>query len=205
MKTVALVAQKGGTGKSTLAIHLAVCASLRGKSVALVELDNQDTIKEWRAVRASDDLEVVSARAQDLPRLMAEAKKQRADLVILDTAGRADTIAEQVIAAADVVLIPCRPFANDLRATPRTVAQVKAVKKKGQRAFIVLNSCPVQGTRHEEARGALETLLTLAPVDVHYYMAFADALNDGRSVEEYDPKSKASQEIGALYDWMMLV
>lgn len=205
MKTVALVAQKGGTGKSTLAIHLAVCASRRGKAVALVELDNQDTIKEWRAERTSDDLEVVSARAQDLPRLLADAKKQRADLVILDTAGRADTIAEQVIAAADVVLIPCRPFANDMRATPRTVAQVKAVKKKGQHAFIVLSSCPVQGTRHEEARAALAPLLSVAPVDVHYYMAFADALNDGRSVEEYDPKSKAAQEIGALYDWVMSV
>ena len=48
-------------------------------------------------------------------------------------------------------------------------------------------------------------MLPVAPVDVHYYMAFADALNDGRSVEEYDPKSKAAQEIGALYDWVMSV
>ena len=63
MKTVALVAQKGGTGKSMLAIHLAVCASRRGHLVALIELDQQDTVKEWRAVRATDDLEVVSAQA----------------------------------------------------------------------------------------------------------------------------------------------
>jgi chromosome partitioning protein len=205
MKTVALIAQKGGTGKSTLAIHLTVCAHRRGKAVALIELDQQDTVKEWRAERASDDLEVVSARAQDLPRLLADAKKQRADLVIIDTAGRVDTIAEQVIASADVVLIPCRPFANDLRATPRTVKQIKAVEKKGQRAFVVLNSCPVQGTRHKEARAALAPLLPVAPIDVHYYMAFADALNDGRSVEEYEPNGKAAQEVGALYDWLMRV
>jgi chromosome partitioning protein len=205
MKTVALVAQKGGTGKSMLAIHLAVCASRRGLSVALIELDQQGTVKEWREVRASDDLEVVSAQVKDLPRLLADAKKQRADLVVLDTAGRVDTIAEQVISAADLVLVPCRPFASDVRATPRTITQIKAVRKKDPRAFVVLNSCPIQGTRHKEARAALAPLLPVAPVELHYYMAFADAQNDGRSVEEYEPNGKAAQEIGLLFDWMMSV
>jgi chromosome partitioning protein len=205
MKTVALVTQKGGSGKSTIAVHLAVCAARRGKAVALVDLDPQSSVADWRAERKTEDVEVVPCRVQELPALLASAKKQGADLVILDTAGRADSSVEQVIEVADVVLIPCRPSPNDLRATPRTIEQVTRAAKRGAKAFLVLNACPVQGSRHEEARAALSPLLPVAPVALHQYVIYADAVNDGLSVEESEPKSKAAQEIAALYEWLVAV
>lgn len=201
MKTVALVAQKGGTGKSTIAVHLGVCASRQDKSVAIVDLDPQASVASWAERRLADDVSVVQARIQELPRLLGDAKSQGADLVIIDTAGRADTVAMQVMELSDVVLVPCRPFINDLEASRRTAEQVKTARPK--RAAFVLNAVPAAGTRHIEARVALEPLLSVAPVHLHQYVAFGDAMNDGRSVEELDPHGKAAHEIRLLYRWLM--
>jgi chromosome partitioning protein len=203
MKTVALIAQKGGSGKSTLVAHLAVCASRQKQSVAVIDLDPQGSVAAWGERRAGDDIAVVSARIQELAGLLANAKEQGADLVLIDTAGRADEVAAQVMEAVDLVLIPCRPFINDVEASQETVAQVQ--KARVRRAAFVLNAVPVQGSRQQEARDALESLLPVAPVELHHYVAYGDALNDGRSVEELDPKGKAAQEVRALYEWLILV
>lgn len=219
MKTIALVAQKGGTGKSTLAMHLAVCAGLDGKSVALIDLDPQATVTEWGEARKErlrqarengeepedDPLEgaVVPARAQELPGLLATAKKQGAHYVIVDTAGRMDVTSANAVELADVVLVPCRASFPDLKASIGTAEQVR--KARAKKAFFVLNAIPAQGIRQVEAREALRELLPVAPVELHHYVAYGDALNDGRSVEELEPSGKAATEIRALYAWLKKV
>ncbi len=219
MRTIALVAQKGGTGKSTIGMHLAVCACFDGQSVALVDLDPQSTVRDWadarkerqRAAREAgeeigdDPLEgaVVSARAQELPGILKRAKEQGADWVILDTAGRMDVTGATALELADVVLVPCRASFPDLKACLGTVEQVR--KAKPRKAFFVLNAVPAQGMRHVEAREALEGMLPVSPVELHHYVAYGDALNDGRSVEELDPKGKAAREMRALYGWLSKV
>lgn len=200
MKTVALVTQKGGTGKSTLAVHLAVTASRRGQLVALIDLDPQASASLWAERRGKDDFAVVTARAADLPGLLDNARQQGADLVLIDTAGRADVTTTAAIEAADLVLIPARPSLYDLAASTTTAAQVK-----GRNAAFVLNAVPTRGTRADEARAALADLLPVAPVHLHQLVAYSDALNDGRSVEELDPYGKAAEEIRALYDWLINV
>ena len=75
MKTVALLTEKGGTGKSTLAVHLAVCAGRQGKTVAAIDLDPQASAASWCERRAGGDIAVVAAKVQELPRLLAEARK----------------------------------------------------------------------------------------------------------------------------------
>ena len=201
MRVVSLIAQKGGTGKSTIAAHLAVCAARQGQTVALVDLDPQGSVLAWSERRTADDVTVVAARIQELPGILADAKEQGADLVVVDTAGRADTIATQVMGASDVVLVPCRPFINDLEASRRTAEQVKAARPP--RAAFVVNGAPAQGSRHVEAISALETLMPVAPVVLHHLVAFGDALADGRSVEELDPEGKAALEIRQLYRWIV--
>jgi chromosome partitioning protein len=210
MLTVAFAAQKGGTGKSTLAVHLAVCAARKRKTVALIDLDGlQNNALGWSARRAKEramrgaleDVAAFGARPQELGGMIARAKEQHVDLLILDSPGRADVTAAHVMAAADVVLIPCRPFSYDLEASVETAAEVK--RTKVAHAFFVLNAIPARGTRHIEARAALAPLLPVCPVELHHYLAFGDALNDGRSVEELDPKGKAAAEIRALYRWLM--
>jgi chromosome partitioning protein len=201
MKTIALMTEKGGTGKSTLAVHLAVCAARQGKAVAVIDLDPQESTASWCERRASGDIAVVAAKAQELPRLLAEARKQGADLVLIDTAGRSDVTTAHVIEVTDLMLIPCRPSIYDLEASQRTATQIK--KAGGKRAAFVLNAVPPRGTRAQEAREALESVLEVSPVELHQLVAYSDALNDGRSVEEMEPTGKAAAEIRALYKWLI--
>lgn len=201
MKTIALVTQKGGTGKSTIAVHLAVAARRHGKVVAVIDIDPQGSAKLWAEKRGRDDLAVISARAAELPRLLEEARRQGADFVLIDTAGHMNVSSAAVIQSADIVLIPCRASLYDMDASAETAAQVR--KAGGKQAAFVLNAVPSRGTRADEAREVLKAILPVSPVEVHNLVAFSDALNDGRSVEELDPHGKAAEEIRALYDWLM--
>ena len=201
MKTVALMTEKGGTGKSTLAVHLAVCAARQGKAVAVIDLDPQASAASWCERRAAGDIAVVAAKAQELPRLLAEARKQGADLVLIDTAGRSDVTTAHVIEVTDLMLIPCRPSIYDLEASQRTATQIR--KAGGKRAAFVLNAVPSRGSRAQEAREALQSVLEVSPVELHQLVAYSDALNDGRSVEEMEPTGKAAAEIRALYKWLI--
>jgi chromosome partitioning protein len=201
MKTIALVTEKGGTGKSTVAVHLAVCALRQGKSVAVIDLDPQASARHWVERRISNDIAVVSATSQELPRLLEGARKQHADLVVIDTAGRSDVTTGHVIEAADLLLIPCRPSIYDLEASQRTAEQIK--KAGGKKAVFVLNAVQSRGVRAQEAREALQGMFPVAPVELHQLVAYSDALNDGRSVEEMEPYGKAALEIRALYDWFI--
>ena len=201
MKTIALITEKGGTGKSTIAVHLAIAARRQGKIVAVIDLDPQASAQLWCQRRGSQDLAVVSARAAELPRLLDEARRQGADFILIDTAGHADVSADAVMQSADIVLIPCRPSLYDLDAGAKTAAKVRKAGVKT--AAFVLNAVPPRGTRAEEAREALRDVLPVAPVELHNLVAFSDALNDGRSVEELDPHGRAAEEIRALYKWLI--
>jgi len=207
MKTFALVTQKGGVGKSTLAVHLAVAASRQGQIALIIDLDPQASAANWAERRKQDgrrpDLAVVPARAAELSRLLNEARQQGANFVVIDTAGYNDVTARAVIQVADMVLIPCRPSIVDIEVVAETATQfMRAGGKKG--AFI-LNAVQPRGVRADEAREALRDLLPVAPVDIHNLVAYSDAFNDGRSVEEFDPTSKAAEEIRALYQWLVTV
>jgi chromosome partitioning protein len=201
MKTIALLTEKGGGGKSTLAVHLAVCALKQGKAVAVIDLDPQASARQWAERRTGDDLSVVSATAPELPRLLEDARAQGADIVVIDTPGRTDVTTARVIESADLVLIPCRPSIYDLEASRKTAEQIK--NAGGRRGAFVLNAVPPRGSRAQEAREALQEILPVAPVELHQLVAYSDALNDGRSVEELAPHGKAAQEIRALYDWLV--
>jgi chromosome partitioning protein len=201
MKTIALLSQKGGSGKSIIATHLAVCAMRDGKAVAIFDIDPQASALSWAQRRKAESLPVVKATSVQLPGLLKNAEEQRADLIIIDTAGRSDIAAAHVIEAADLVLIPCRPSAADLDAIQDTIRLVTHGQSK--RAAVVLNQIPTRGSMGEEARAAIAERMSVAPVDLYMRSACSRAWNDGRSVEEYDPKGKAAAEIKALYRWIL--
>jgi chromosome partitioning protein len=201
MKTIALVTQKGGSGKSTIAVHLAVAAIRQGVLAAIIDLDPQGSASLWAQRRGNDDLAVVAARPAELPGLLANARSQKAALVLIDTAGRDDVTADAVIQLANIVLIPCRPSLYDIGASAATADKVR--RAGGKKAAFVLNGVPPTGNREAEAREALGDVLPVAPVSIHNRVAYSDALNDGRSVEELDPHSKAAEEIRTLYNWII--
>lgn len=201
MKAVALISQKGGTGKSTLATHLAVCAERHHQSVALFDIDSQASAYKWNQRRRAETPLVVKVAPAQLPTLIQQAQLQHADLILIDTAGRSDVATRHALQVADFVLVPCRPAAADLDALEDTLRLIKLHPNK--QAAVVLNAAPVRGSMAEDARIAIAEHLEVAPVVLCQRSAYANAWIDGRSVEEYDPDGKAAAEIRALYRWLI--
>jgi chromosome partitioning protein len=202
MKTVAIVSQKGGSGKTTVAVHLAVCAELAGKTAAIIDLDPQASAVEWRSRREADTPEVITSTPERLAALLKSAEENDADLMIIDTAPHSDRAAVIAANLADLVLIPCRPSAFDVAAIGTTLSLLK-LNKSLDRTAILLNAAPARGSMTDAAEAGLAEIVPVVPVRLHQRAAYSHAINSGHSVEEYDPHGKAAEEIRALYKWIM--
>jgi len=205
MKVVTILAQKGGSGKTTLALHLAVTAALEGKSVVIVDVDPQNSAGDWWRAREAAEPALVECEARALPEVIKAAKSDGVDLVIIDTAPHSGAEASQAARSADLVLIPTRPSILDLRAIGSTVDIVKGI---GAQAAVVLNACPPSRGFGEpsivhEARVGLEVYkIQVCPIAITQRAAMSHALIDGRSVIEYEPRGKAAYELVKLWCWV---
>lgn len=202
MKTIAIISQKGGSGKTTIAVHLAVCAERTHKRAAIIDLDPQASALEWQSRRKADTPEVITATPEQLSGLLHKAQKNGADLMIIDTAPHSDRAATVAAELADLVLIPCRPAAFDVAAIGTTLNLLKLIKDRASIA-ILLNAVPSRGSLTDEAETGLSQWAPVVPVRMYHRAAYSHATNDGRSVEEYDPHGKAAEEIRALHHWIM--
>ena len=153
MLSIGFLAQKGGAGKTTLAVHLAVLAG----DALLVDLDPQRSAAEWWETRSAELPELAVGEARDLKSALASS--QRA-WVVVDTAPHAAEDARTVASLVDLVVIPTRPAILDLRAIRATV---EIISRAGARAVVVLNACPVARTV-AEASIVTEARQALAPV-----------------------------------------
>ena len=197
MKTIAIISQKGGAGKTTLALHLAVAAELDGQRAAVIDLDPQASAASWGDSRSEDNPAVVSAQATRLTNVLEAAQEAGAKLAVIDTAPHSESAALSAARAADLVLIPCRPAILDLRAISNTVDLVKLA---GANACIVLNAVPPRGTLADEAAEAVSSYgVNLLPVRVGQRAAFIHALTAGQTAQEYEPQGKAAAESQKLY------
>lgn len=200
MKTVAIISQKGGAGKTTVAIHLAVAAEQRGLRAAVFDLDPQASATSWSDKRHLPTPAVVAAQAPRLPNLLDQAASQAADLILIDSAPNADAASLAAARVAEVILIPCRPAAFDLDAIGTTL-NLAAVANKP--AWVLLNAVPSHGRLGEEAAIALtQGGVQVVPLTLHQLVAFTHAVNDGRTAQEYDPQSRAATEVTALFTWL---
>ena len=121
MRVLAFVTQKGGTGKSSLAVSLAVAAQEAGTRSYLLDLDQQGTAKSWYERREAEAPEVAAIEANRVPAALAALKKQRVQLVIIDTPGVDSPATVAAMQAADLCAIPARPSIADIEATRPTV------------------------------------------------------------------------------------
>jgi len=202
MQTISLLAQKGGTGKTTLALSLAVAAVQAGRTVAVIDLDPQASAGNWADRRALKEAPaVVSAHVPRLQSVIDTARQNGVDLLLIDTPGKSEQAALAAAKAADLVLIPCRPQIYDIE----TLAATKEIIELagGRPAFVILNAVPPQGRRHEEAKAAIEEMgLAVCPAAFVQRAAFGDAPNAGQSAAEFEPDGKAAQEISLVYKFV---
>lgn len=197
MKTLAMISQKGGSGKTTIAVHVAVCAAQRKLKTAIIDIDPQRSAYQWNQSRPDGmKLDAVTANASQLAALLAKAKAGGIDLAIIDSAPHSDSEAAIAAQLADYVLIPCRPARFDLDAIASTVDIAKAANTP---AAVVINAAP-RGRLADEARAALQRQgVTVLDLVLHQRAAYSHAVIDGRSVHEYEPEGKAAAEIDDLY------
>ena len=200
MYVVTLVTQKGGSGKSTLTVGLAVAAMEDADRVAVIEADLQGTVSSWRrrrtnpyprVDRVADRVEIERA----IPRLRAEGVR----LAIIDTAATNNNLSSCAISVADFCLIPARPSPADIEAALPTLT---TIRRFNRRFAFVLNQTPPRGYRLSEAATALNSLGVLALPFIVQRNDYQDALGAGLGVTEFAPEGKASEEIRALWGWV---
>ncbi len=200
MKTIALMSQKGGAGKTTLAVHLAVAAVDAGERVVVIDTDPQKSATVWSTSREAEAPIVATASVGDVDRVLAAARGDDMTLAVIDTAPHAAPDAARIARASGLIVIPCRPTAFDLAAVEASVRIVQAAKA---RAVLVLSACPPRAPEVAEARDALATYgLPVAPVEITERRAFSRAVATGRAVTEFEADGKAAAEIRALWAWL---
>ena len=191
MNTIVLAAQKGGCGKSTLAVSLAVAAMQEGHSVRLIETDPQGTSGIWQQQRACSlpGVDVISDIAQLEQRLWIFSRHDVA-VTIIDTASGVSALTNAAIRRADLCLIPVRPSIVDIQAVVPTLGTVRA----NARPFaFVLSQAPHRGRRTGDAAAGLgdEAPPDLGDVVAQPYIGMRvqhqDALGKGLAVTEYAP------------------
>jgi chromosome partitioning protein len=201
MRTLAFLSQKGGSGKTTLACHVAVAAHEAGQRVVLIDTDPQQSATVWGQAREAAEPVIATASVTDLARVLAAAEAERIDLAVIDTAPHAAPDAGRIARAAGLVVIPCRPSAFDIAAAEGAVRIIRAA---GARAVFVLSACPFRAPEIAETRAALAAYgLPVAPVEITDRRAFSRALATGRAVTEFEMDGKAAEEIRALWGWLL--
>ncbi len=200
MKIIAFLSQKGGSGKTTLAVHSAVAAQEAGYKVVVIDTDPQHSATVWSDARESSSPVVATAAPGELQQVLKAARGEGMDFAIIDTAPHAAPEAAAIARASDLVVIPCRPTAFDVAAAGRAVAIVKAAKAK---AAFVLSACPFRAPEIAESRTALMSYgIPVATAEITDRRAFSRAVATGRAVTEFEADGKAAEEIRALWAWL---
>lgn len=200
MHTIAVISQKGGAGKTTMSLHLAVAAEAAGYSTVLLDMDPQGTAEAWSEWRKEAPPVVIPAKTASLTRTLEKVEGHGADLVVIDTPPLAEAEARSAAKLSDLVLVPCRPNAFDIHSIKTTADLTRFA---GKPAFVVFNAGPVGAVRlyAETTEIVTELGLNVAPVRLSERAVFRHATGGGQAAQEAEPSSKAASEISALWTW----
>jgi chromosome partitioning protein len=204
MPTVAIVSQKGGAGKTTLAIHLAAAAHDAGRVALIVDTDPQATASQWGQWRGGKAPEVIDCGAPTLlARKIEQAVELGAEFVVIDTPPHADAMAREACKVADLLLVPCRPRTFDLTAMRTTADLVKAT---GKPAFVIFVAGPPKAALlYAEASEVIAGVgLLIAPIMLPERGDYHHSTGVGLTAQEHAASGKAAAEVAALWQWISL-
>ena len=204
MRTLAVIALKGGSGKTTVATHLALAAHLRGLKTLVVDIDPQASSHEVLSARQGPGPECITSSGHKLLAAQLAAVGLKKDLLLVDTAAGAVEDVSEALVLADAAVMVVRPTLLDIAALARTLAIVRRLKKP---STVVVNQAPVarEGVEAPVVKRALRALeymrLPIAPVILRARSVYQTAVETGRSAEEM-PDQAAAAEISALWDYI---
>lgn len=201
MKVWSLVSQKGGSGKSTLSVQLAVLASQSGEKAIVVDLDPQGSAELWYNVRGGLEPGAIGSTLENFHKVCDGARAFGVTLLIIDTPPHTDKAALEAIKASDLIICPTQSSIFDVWALRDTVALLDLCNAK-QRAIAVINGLPTSGTQeaYNEAAAAITDMnLKFAKSGIGHRKPFVTSINNGKGVTEMFPGDKAAAELRALY------
>ena len=199
MQTWAIIAQKGGQSKTTIATAFAVEAAREGAAVVILDADDrQGSALYWSERRDSDDVMVKDSSVAGLPLHVSRGRDSgKVDLIIIDTPANSKDIAMLAAEQADFVVIPVAPRGLDVHSVLQTVKQVQ---QAGTPFAVILTQVPHQGGEGDEARAGFAAKgVAVFDSVLHFRKDFYKATPLGKTAIELDPDSKAAAELRAAY------
>ena len=197
MHTIVIASQKGGSGKTTLSGHLAVEACRAGVGpVSLIDTDPQGSLAHWWNARAADEPLFVKSGGFNLKETLAGLESAGIRIALIDTPPAITQSISDVVAHADLVIVPTRPSPHDLRAVGLTV---DIAERHGKPVIFVVNAATARAHITGESAVALSQHGTVAPIILHHRVDFAASMIDGRTVGEISPDGASAREISGLW------
>jgi chromosome partitioning protein len=204
---VSLISQKGGPGKTTLAINLACMAAEQGLTAVIIDLDPQANAANWKDRRKEENPAVVSSPPSRVRQTLAAAAEHGADFVVIDSPGKADSTSILAANYSDLVLIPVEPHMSNLETLPGVKTLLQATQDKTPPAFVVVNKLHPSATTQAETVKRMIAEIYPLPVCPHHMSQldiYATTQDTGQSVLEAEPKGRAASEIRQLYNFTLL-
>lgn len=202
MYSIAVVAEKGGVGKTTTALTLAVAAVHAGRKVAVFDLDPQATAAQWTDRRDSEFPWIVATPATRLDAAIASAKRQGVDLIVIDTPPRSGTDAVEAARRSDLVVVPVEPHLYALETLQKLGDLLKLAGSTP--ALFVVCKAAIQGKEAEQAIKYIKGQgFDVCPVVLHLRAAHRHAGNVGQTAQEFEPAGKAAAESIQLYAYTL--
>jgi chromosome partitioning protein len=200
MKILLLASQKGGAGKSTLARAFAVAALRGGIRTALIDADPQGSVKKWAQRRDAQAPTVLDLDSKGLPQALADAEGRGAELIVVDSPPHDHALVSLAAEHASAIVIPVRPYPDDLEAIGATVKIAQAVGRKGA---ILINAAPARAQALALARAALATFdMPLCPHSIIDRVVHPYSTGAGMTAQEFAPNSKGAEEIDVAWRWV---
>lgn len=206
MKIIGVCGRKGGSGKTTTAVHLAAELATRGRSVVVVDCDQQGSAVHWAE---PGNLPMAVERmplenADEIVEWSRAIKALSADVLLLDSPPHLDAALGGVIGLSDLAVVPCGPSGLDLVATAETVALIREIRAarggKKPKVLLLPNRLDRRTLSGRELAGALADMGEPVGPAIGYRTAVADAFNAGMWVGAYAPESAAHAEFRSLTD-----
>lgn len=196
---LAIVARKGGVGKSTFARSIAVQALIEGHKAAIIDADEQATSYKWSRRRKETAPAVIPIADRTLAEAVAELKERGAAFIVIDTPPHNQPIINIAAEVSDAALIVTQPYPDDLQEVGVAAAILHSL---GKPAGIVLNNTETRAHALTMARAALTAFpMPTCPIAITHLMTHPYASAEGQTAQEREPNGKAATELAEVWAW----